>query len=129
MALESERVLIAEDDPAIARVIARNLQREGLDVEIAPTGQSAWASLVRGGVIFLLVDYQLPDTTGETLCRQIRAHAAFASLPIAICTAKAHEIDTALLIAELQLTSVVPKPFSLREMVSLIRRSVEAHVA
>jgi DNA-binding response OmpR family regulator len=129
MAFESERILIAEDDPAIARVIARNLQREGFEVEIAPTGQSAWASLVRGGIIFLLVDYQLPDTTGETLCRQIRANAAFASLPIAMCTAKAHEIDAALLTAELQLTGVLPKPFSLCEIVSVIRRAVEADVA
>jgi DNA-binding response OmpR family regulator len=129
MPTETERVLIAEDDPAIARVIARHLQREGLDVEIAATGRLALASLDRGGVIFLLVDYQLPDITGEILCREIRANATFASLPIAMCTAKVHEIDTALLIAELQLTSVLSKPFSLREMVGMIRRTLETHVA
>lgn len=124
MAAESERILVVEDDPVIARVLARNLQREGFEVEVAPTGQSALASLERGGVVFLLVDFQLPDTTGDALCRTVREQPAHAALPIALCTAKAHEIDTTLLIAELQLTTVFFKPFSLREIAGVIRKAI-----
>lgn len=128
MSMRLERILIAEDDPAIARVLARHLAREGFEVEIAPTGQAALASLERGGVVFFLADFQLPDMSGDTLCRQARANPDLGGLPIALCTAKAHEIDTALLVAELQLTTVFCKPFSLREIVGVIRRSVEAYV-
>lgn len=128
MADESERILIVEDDPVIARVLARNLQREGFEVEIAPTGQSALASLERGGVVFLLVDFQLPDMTGDALCRTVRDNPALGALPIAMCTARAHEIDTAMLIAQLQLTTVFFKPFSLREIASVIRKAVESPV-
>jgi CheY-like chemotaxis protein len=120
------RVLIAEDDPVIARVLARNLEREGLSTQIAFTGEEALAALPANAFDFLMVDYQLPDMTGEMLCRQVRQNPCYRYLPMAMCTAKAHEVDTAALIVEFGLVAVFPKPFSLQEIVAAIVSAVPA---
>jgi DNA-binding response OmpR family regulator len=125
---ESRRVLIIEDDLAIARVLDRNLQREGFDTRVAHDGADAAAILDREAFDYILCDYQLPDTTGADLCRQIRASATHRDVPLALCTAKAHEVDTAALIRELGLTQVFFKPFSLREIAAAIDAATTAAV-
>ena len=124
MSLRPHRILIAEDDPVIARVLARNLEREGWSTWIAFTGEEALASLEADEFDFALLDYQLPDMTGEMLCRQIRQNPCYRHLPMAMYTAKAHEVDTAALIVEFGLVAVFPKPFSLHEIAAAIVTAV-----
>lgn len=116
----TNRILIVEDDQAIARVLQRNLEREGFAVTAAEDGRTAIEALQAEHFDFVLCDYQLPDMTGEEVCRHIRSTAAHRHVPLALCTAKAHEIDVAGLVVELGLTQVFFKPFSLREITSAI---------
>jgi len=120
------RILIVEDDRAIARVLEWNLSREGFLAQVTYDGQGALATLDSASFDFVLCDYQLPDLTGEEVCRRIRASASHAQVPIALCTAKAHEVDTAGLVAELGLAHVFYKPFSLREVTTAISAAVAA---
>lgn len=114
------RILIVEDDRAIARVLNRNLEREGFVTRVAQDGAEALAALDEAQFDFVLCDYQLPDMTGEEVCRHIRSSKTHADVPMALCTAKAHEVDVAGLIVDLGLTQVFYKPFSLREITAAI---------
>jgi DNA-binding response OmpR family regulator len=120
------RLLIIEDAVAIARVLERNLSRAGFHTTVAPDGRTAFAALADGPFDFVLCDYQLPDTTGVEICRYIRASAVHRDVPIALCTAKAHEVDVAGLTVELGLTHVFFKPFSIRAITVAISEAVRS---
>lgn len=118
------RILIAEDDPVIARVLSRQLEREGFAVEVAGNGNDAITAISQSQFDFLLADYQMPDMTGVDLCRHLRSLPEFDGLCMALCTAKAHEIDMDSLTEELRLANVFFKPFSLREIATSIRETI-----
>jgi DNA-binding response OmpR family regulator len=119
------RVLIVEDDAAIARVLERTLNREGFTAQIAEDGRTALAALNAQSFDFVLCDCQLPDLSGEDLCRRIRTSSAHAHVALALCTGKAHEVDAAALVVELGLTAVFYKPFSLREIAAAIGTAIQ----
>ncbi|HUQ68117.1 MAG TPA: response regulator [Planctomycetaceae bacterium] len=121
------RVLIVEDDVSIARVLERTLNRDGFVARVAEDGRTALAALEAELFHFVLCDYQLPDISGEELCRHIRGCASHAEVALALCTAKAHEVDVTALTDELGLTHVFYKPFSLREVSAAIGTAIQKH--
>jgi DNA-binding response OmpR family regulator len=109
------RVLIVEDEDAIAEPLAEGLRREGWEVDRAATGASA---LERAGdVDIVLLDVRLPDVDGFTVCRQIRATS---SVPVIMVTARGEEVDRVVGL-ELGADDYVVKPFGLRELVARMR--------
>jgi DNA-binding response OmpR family regulator len=66
------RVLVVEDEAAIADFLVRGLREEGLTVEQAGDGESAWAFLRAGGWDVVLLDWWLPGVDGLTLLRRLR---------------------------------------------------------
>jgi DNA-binding response OmpR family regulator len=125
MSESAGRVLIIEDDAAIARVLERTLIRESYAAQIAEDGRTALSLMDGQPFDFVLCDYQLPDLSGEDLCRRIRASAAHADVAIALCTGKAHEVDAAALVGELGLIAVFYKPFGLREITAVIGTAIQ----
>ncbi len=87
------RVLVIEDDPAVAAAIERGLAAEGLDVDVAADGDTGvWmATEVDYGVIVL--DVMLPGRNGYRVCADLRAGGT--TTPILMLTAKAGEFDVA----------------------------------
>src|ERR1700730_12520144 len=66
------RVLVVEDEAAIADFLVRGLREEGLTVEQAGDGETAWVWLRAGGWDVLLLDWWLPGVDGLTLLRRLR---------------------------------------------------------
>jgi DNA-binding response OmpR family regulator len=66
------RVLVVEDEAAIADFLVRGLREEGFTVEQAGDGESAWAALRGGGWDVVLLDWWLPGVDGLTLLRRLR---------------------------------------------------------
>jgi len=108
------RVLLVEDDDAIAAPLAEGLEREGLDVQRVATGEAALESEPAD---LVLLDLGLPDLDGFEVCRRLRARS---SVPIIVITARGEELDRVLGL-ELGADDYVVKPFGFRELLARIR--------
>jgi DNA-binding response OmpR family regulator len=108
------RVLLVEDDDAIAEPLAQGLSREGYEVTRVATGQEA---LDHQDADLVLLDLGLPDLDGYEVCRRLRARS---SVPIVVVTARGDEVDRVVGL-ELGADDYVVKPFGYRELVARIR--------
>ena len=108
------RLLLVEDDPTIAVPLIEGLQREGFEVELAPT---AAAALAAAPADLVLLDLGLPDLDGRVVCERLRGTSA---VPIIVLSARGEEIDRVMLL-ELGADDYVVKPFGFRELVARIR--------
>jgi DNA-binding response OmpR family regulator len=114
------RILIAEDDPDIAELVAHYLQKSGWDTHIATSGDKALAYARAHHVDLIILDLMMPGMNGLEICRALRADTTKASVPIIMLTAKANEEDR---VAGLEIGAddYVAKPFSPNELVARIR--------
>jgi two-component system catabolic regulation response regulator CreB len=118
----SHRILLLEDDPAIADTVAFALRREGYEVEHALRVCDAQASALRAPPAAAVLDVGLPDGNGLDLARAWRraADPALAHLPLLMLTARSEEIDRVLGL-EAGADDYLAKPFSPRELVARVR--------
>jgi DNA-binding response OmpR family regulator len=113
-----ERILVVEDERAVARGLEYGLRAEGFAVLLANSGQSALAMARRESPHLILLDIRLPDISGFDVCRQLRSEGR--RQPILMLTARDEEVDKVLGL-ELGADDYMVKPFSLRELGSRIR--------
>ena len=118
----SKPVLIVEDDPDIAEGLRYNLEREGLEVVIAPTGEAGLAAALdaRRPPALIILDLMLPGMSGTELCRRLRREPSTRRTPIIMLTAKTDEADR---ISGLDLGAddYITKPFSVKEVMARVR--------
>ena len=108
------KLLLVEDDKAIADTLIEGLTSAGHTVVHVTTGAAA---LAERGQELVLLDLGLPDMDGRDVCRELRQRS---STPIIMLTARSEEFDRVLGL-ELGADDYVTKPFSLRELVARIR--------
>jgi two-component system alkaline phosphatase synthesis response regulator PhoP len=117
-------VLVVEDDPTMAEMVAYNLRRQGLDVEIAREGSSGLERARTLDVSLVLLDVMLPNINGFQLAEQLRASRP--NLPILMLTARGEE-DVKLRGFAAGADDYLTKPFSMEELMvrvkALMRRS------
>jgi DNA-binding response OmpR family regulator len=123
----THRVLLIDDDAALARLLSEYLTGTGFAVEHGADGQAGLAALrraARAGRPFdlLVLDLMLPDTDGLELCRRLRADAdaALSGLPIVMLTARGDEADR-IVGLELGADDYLGKPFHPRELLARLR--------
>ena len=116
-----------EDDPAIAGMVKEYLQQKGLRVTVCETIAAARQALRCHVPMLVLLDWNMPDGQGDSLCRWMRS--SFQELPIIFLTVRA---DTADIVAGFQngADDYVVKPFDLEVLYSrilaLLRRTKDA---
>ncbi|HEY8962048.1 MAG TPA: two-component system response regulator CreB [Luteolibacter sp.] len=111
------RVLLVEDEPAIADTLVYALETERFEVTHALTGRAALDAFAAQPHDFLILDIGLPDMSGLDVCRTLRETSA---VPVLFLTARDGEIDR-ILGLELGGDDYVTKPFSPREIVARVR--------
>jgi two-component system catabolic regulation response regulator CreB len=118
----SSRILLLEDDPAIAGTVAFALQREGYAVDHVLLVGAARASVAATPPALAILDVGLPDGSGLDLCREWRQSGAagLRALPVLMLTARAEELDRVVGL-ELGADDYLTKPFSPRELVARVR--------
>lgn len=116
--MPGERILIVEDERAVARGLEYGLQAEGFQVLWARTGEEALRLLRAENPALITLDIRLPDTSGYEVCRTLRAEGF--RQPVLMLTARDEEVDKVLGL-ELGADDYVVKPYSLREVTSRIR--------
>ena len=114
------RVLIVEDDPDIAQLVARYLDKAGFVTERAANGREALRAIGANPPDLLVLDLMLPQVNGLEICRTLRGDAATAALPIIMLTARAEESDR-IFGLELGADDYLAKPFSPGELVARVR--------
>lgn len=121
-----QHVLIVDDEPAIVAAVRERLEREGLAVRSAASGEEALAAVEAAAPDLLLLDVGLPGIDGFELLRRLRARGL--DVPVIILTARGDEIDRVVGL-ELGADDYVVKPFSVRELAAraraLLRRAGE----
>jgi len=118
--MKQPRILIVEDEPAIAELIAVNLRHNGLSPVWAEDGESAQREIDAVLPDAILLDWMLPGTTGVQLARRWRADARTKGIPILMLTARSDEPDK---VAGLDAGAddYITKPFSTQELLARIR--------
>ncbi len=108
------RILLVEDEDAIAEPLSDGLRDEGFVVERAATGAEALAA---GETDVVLLDLRLPDLDGLDVCRGLRERS---DVPIIMVSARGEESDRVVGL-ELGADDYIVKPFGLRELIARIR--------
>lgn len=116
----AQRVLIVEDEAALADTVRYHLEREGFAVAVAPDGRAGLERFRDWAPSLVILDLMLPVMSGLDVCRLIRAES---QVPIIMLTAKDAEADK---VAGLELGAddYVTKPFSVRELASRVRANL-----
>lgn len=115
------RVLVADDDPVILRLIEVNLGLEGFEVETAIGGEDAIAKARQVDPDVILLDVMMPGVTGWDVAARLRADGATAHIPVVFLSARTQEEDKRKG-EELGVAAYVSKPFDPVELVETIRR-------
>ncbi|WP_448621662.1 response regulator transcription factor [Geodermatophilus sp. URMC 65] len=120
-------VLVVDDDPVVADLVAFRLQRLGLEVTVESDGESGLAAARRLRPDLVVLDWLMPRMDGLEVCRALRADAdpALARTPVLLLTAKSQDPDLERGFAA-GATDFIAKPFSTRELVSRVTAALPA---
>jgi len=114
-----KRIALIEDDNDIAFTVKLNLEREGYKVTHYGRGQDGLLAVQRATADFVILDLNLPDLDGLTICRELRRDPRTQSIPILMLTARGSERDRVTGL-ELGADDYLSKPFSVRELVARV---------
>ena len=117
-----QRVLIVDDNVALAENIAEILEMHGYVTQVAASGEEALAKLPVGETDILVTDYRLPDTNGANLVRQLRGMGLRARAIVISAYTDQRTIDDATNAG----ATFVPKPIDFAVLGGIIRRTRSA---
>jgi len=123
---KSHKILIADDEPDVLRLVSFNLKSAGFSVMEAEDGHGALEKARKNNPVLIILDLMLPGMTGLEVCKALKALESTARIPIVMLTARTEEVDR-IVGFELGADDYITKPFSPRELVlrvkSILRRS------
>ena len=117
MTARKMRIVTADDDPQLLRLIARNLEFEGYEVLTASDGALALEQIERSTPDLVLLDVMMPRMDGFTVCQCVRE---FSPVPIIIVTARGQDQDKVKGL-DLGADDYLTKPFSVEELLARVR--------
>ena len=112
------RILVVEDEPRMANVIARGLREQSYAVDVAQTGNDGLYQSSINDYDLILLDVLLPERDGFEVCRELRARGS--ATPILMLTARA-AVDDRLTGFDAGADDYLTKPFSFRELLARVR--------
>ena len=111
------RVLIVEDEKALAEILEYNFKKEGYVVDTASDGEIALDKIIFKTPDLIILDWMLPKLSGIELCRKVRSNKKIKNIPIIMLTARGEEEDR-LKGLEMGADDYVTKPFSINELLA-----------
>jgi CheY-like chemotaxis protein len=129
MTPNAKKILIVDDNVALARVIQFAMEGAGFETVTAQNARIAFerAQLTQFDVV--ITDQQMPEMTGVELCRELRAMPAYLDCPIILLTAKGLELELPRLQHELDIDATFSKPFSPSALVKTVNELLAAAVS
>jgi two-component system response regulator CpxR len=115
--LNSEHVLVIDDDVELCNLVSRFLVREGFQIDAVNGGAQGVEKALSGNYALVVLDVMMPEMSGFDVLRRIRAESA---LPVLMLTARGDALDRVLGL-EMGADDYLPKPFSPPELAARIR--------
>ena len=113
------RILLVEDDSALAELLVFNLRREDFEVRHTADGEEALLLAQENPPDLILLDWMIEGVSGIEVCRRLRRRAETANVPIIMLTARGEEADR-IRGLETGADDYITKPFSPRELVARV---------
>jgi len=117
------RILVADDDPVILRLLQVNFGLEGFEVHTATRGEEALERAREAPPDVILLDVMMPGLDGWEVCRKLKEDSRFTDTPIVFLSARAQDEDRKKGYG-LGVSAYVTKPFDPGRLVDLVRRLV-----
>ena len=118
MSNEEKRILVLEDNIALASVVRFNLQAAGFMVETGKNGKKGIELFEKSDFDLVITDQQMPVMTGVEFCTWLREQGH--QTPVILLTAKAFELDNNQLNCKLDVSQIIKKPFSPSQIVNSV---------
>ena len=117
--MSKKKILAADDEPYVLRVIQMKLSNAGYEVETVTNGIEAWEKIQSVKPDMLITDIVMPGLNGYELTRKVRMEEKFRDLPVLMLTGRGESEDE-LKGYEAGVNQFLTKPFSPRELLSLV---------
>jgi CheY-like chemotaxis protein len=117
------KVLVVDDDPDLVAICSFILESEGYEVGVARNGFEALDRIARDGIDLVLLDAMMPAMDGITVCRLVRDSQCGRRVPVVIMSASQIMCERA---KQHQADAVLPKPFSIDELLGIINRLTQS---
>ncbi len=117
--MPAPKLLLVEDDPALAELIEYRFKGEGYDVRLTGDGDEALLLAAEDAPDLVLLDWMIGGTSGIEVCRRLRREKSTAHVPIIMLTARGAE-DDRIRGLETGADDYVTKPFSPRELIARV---------
>jgi CheY-like chemotaxis protein len=117
------RILVADDDPVILRLLQVNFNLEGYEVHTATRGEEALDKAKEHLPDVILLDVMMPGVDGWEVCRRLKEDEATAAIPVIFLSARAQDQDRRRGY-ELGVVAYVTKPFDPGELIEVVQRSL-----
>jgi CheY-like chemotaxis protein len=120
-----KRILIADDEPHVIRILKLALERAGYRVDSVPNGEAALARVLEHPPDALITDIQMPRMTGQELCHRIHEAQSERTFPILVMTSLV-EREHRQWASSLPGVEFLEKPLSSRRVVDLLGRLLQS---
>ncbi len=117
------KILVVEDEQALALLLKYNLEKEGYEVVIESRGSKVLGVVEKQAPSVILLDWMLPELSGVDICKQIRAKPDLKNIPIIMLTAKGQEEDKIKGLTA-GADDYVTKPFSVPELMARVKTNL-----
>ncbi|MGE4298740.1 MAG: chemotaxis response regulator CheY [Desulfovibrionaceae bacterium] len=108
----SMRVLVVDDFSTMRRIVKNILRQIGFtNIEEADDGTTAWDVINKGGIDFIVSDWNMPQMTGIELLRKVRASEEFGDTPFLMVTAEAQQ-ENIIEAVQAKVSNYIVKPFT-----------------
>jgi len=118
------KILVADDEAHILRVLSMKLSNAGYEVITAVDGEEALELCRSEEPDLVITDYQMPYLTGLELCKQLRSTQGLESIPAIMLTAREFDIEPGAM-EDAGIAEVLGKPFSPREVLQKVKDLLE----
>lgn len=118
--MSKTKILVVEDEEAIATLLEYNLKKEKFNVIVATDGEEALLNVEESAPDLIILDWMLPGVSGIEVCRRLRAKSETANIPIIMLTARSEEADRVRGL-ETGADDYLTKPFSTVELIARVR--------
>jgi len=124
----AQSVLIVDDEPNIVLSLEFIMKRAGFDVRVARDGDEALRAIAEAKPDVVLLDVTMPGRDGYDVCQTIRANPAWKDIHVIMLTAKGRDVEREKGMA-LGADDYITKPFSIHDVVTRVRRALDAQSA
>jgi two-component system alkaline phosphatase synthesis response regulator PhoP len=117
------RILVADDDPSILRLLQLNFELEGFEVLTAPDGEEALAKALSSSPDIVVLDVMMPGLDGWEVCRRLKEDETMRDVPVILLTALGQEAERRHGL-EIGAAEYLQKPFDPDRLVSVVKSTL-----